>query len=163
MSLSFLCWEPKNWMQYCRWSCTRAEQRDRVLSLTLLAKLLFVQPSMQLTSRVERACSRFISNFSSTSVPKSRRAALNSQPLLGTAELHEVHIVSVLKPIKVPLNSILSLQHISCTAHLSVICKLAENALNPLFLSVLRHDFTSSNTDPWGTPLVGDLLRIQRH
>lgn len=57
---------------------------------------------------------------------------------LDIVELHEVHIVSVLKPVKFPLDGILSLQNISCTTHLSVICKLAENALNPLFLSLMK-------------------------
>lgn len=57
---------------------------------------------------------------------------------LDMAELHEVHIVSVLQPVKVPLDGMLSLQHTSCTTHLSVISKLAENALNTLFLLLIK-------------------------
>lgn len=60
------------------------------------------------------------------------------QVQLCVFELHEVHIVSVLNPVKVPLNGNPSLQHIICTTRLSVICKLAENTLNPLFMSLIK-------------------------
>lgn len=126
-----------------------SQEQSRILSLALLAALLFMQPSIQLAFRAERACSRFISNYSATNMPKSCRAALSSQPLLMlltaqiqvqlcAVELHEVHIVSALNPVKVPLNGNPSLQHIICTTRLSVICKLAENTLNALFMSLIK-------------------------
>ncbi|KAK4832391.1 hypothetical protein QYF61_022246 [Mycteria americana] len=45
--------------------------------------------------------------------------------------LHEVHMGSLLKPVKVPLDGIPSLKHISYTTELGAICKFAEGALNP--------------------------------
>ncbi|KAK4829762.1 hypothetical protein QYF61_006486 [Mycteria americana] len=50
---------------------------------------------------------------------------------LGLFELHEVHTVPPLKPVKVPLDGIPSLQHVDRTTQLGVIGKLAEGALNP--------------------------------
>jgi len=50
---------------------------------------------------------------------------------LGLVEPHQVCTGSPLKPIKVPLDGIPSLQHIDCTTQLAVIGKLAEGALNP--------------------------------
>ena len=37
-----------------------------------------------------------------------------------------------LKPVKVPLDVISSLQHVDCTTHLGVIYKLTEGAFNPI-------------------------------
>ncbi|KAK4819146.1 hypothetical protein QYF61_025826 [Mycteria americana] len=50
---------------------------------------------------------------------------------LGLVELHEVRTGPPLKPVKVPLDGIPSLQHVNCTTQLGVIGKLAEGALNP--------------------------------
>ncbi|KAK4821259.1 hypothetical protein QYF61_017137 [Mycteria americana] len=50
---------------------------------------------------------------------------------LGLVELHEVHMGPPLKPVKVPLDGIPSLQRVICTTQLGIIGKLAEGALNP--------------------------------
>ncbi|KAK4827796.1 hypothetical protein QYF61_021788 [Mycteria americana] len=49
---------------------------------------------------------------------------------LGLAEFHEVHTGPPLKPVKVPLDGIPSLQHVDHTTQLGVIRRLAEGALN---------------------------------
>jgi len=49
----------------------------------------------------------------------------------GLVELHEICMGPPLKPFKVPLDGILSLQHVSRIPQLAVICKLTEGALNP--------------------------------
>ena len=76
------------------------------------------------------------------------RAALNpfsTQPLfvigialthvqdlaLGLVEPHAVHAGPLLKPVKVPLDGIPSLQRINHTTELGVICKLADGVLSP--------------------------------
>ncbi|KAK4827202.1 hypothetical protein QYF61_015230 [Mycteria americana] len=46
-------------------------------------------------------------------------------------ELHEVRTGPTLKPVKIPLDGIPSLQHVDCTTQLGVVSKLAEGALNP--------------------------------
>ena len=50
---------------------------------------------------------------------------------LGLVELHEVRTGPPLKPVKVPLDGIPSLQRVDRTTQLGVIGKLAEGALNP--------------------------------
>ncbi|KAK4824941.1 hypothetical protein QYF61_021561 [Mycteria americana] len=50
---------------------------------------------------------------------------------LGFVELHAVCTGPLLKPVKVPLDGIPSLQRIDCTTQLGVIHKLAEAALGP--------------------------------
>jgi len=50
---------------------------------------------------------------------------------LSLVELHEVHMASLLKLVQVPLDGIPSLRLVSCTTQLGVICKYAEDALNP--------------------------------
>ncbi|PKU42047.1 hypothetical protein llap_7647 [Limosa lapponica baueri] len=50
---------------------------------------------------------------------------------LGLAELHEVHMGLLLKPVEVPLDGIPSLQRVDRATQLGVIGKLAEGALNP--------------------------------
>ncbi|KAK4828770.1 hypothetical protein QYF61_000795 [Mycteria americana] len=52
-------------------------------------------------------------------------------PALGLVEPHEVHTGSPLKPVKVPLDGIPSLQHVECATQLGVVSKPAEGALNP--------------------------------
>ncbi|KAK4819021.1 hypothetical protein QYF61_024137 [Mycteria americana] len=66
------------------------------------------------------------------------RAALNPfiphpvQDLaLGLVEPHEVHMGPLLQLVQVPLDGILSLRHVNHTTQLSVVCKLAEGALDP--------------------------------
>ena len=49
----------------------------------------------------------------------------------GLAELHKVGMDQPLKSVQDSLNSISSLQHVSCTIELDIICQLAEGALNP--------------------------------
>ena len=50
---------------------------------------------------------------------------------LGLVELHDVRTGPLLKPVKVPMDDIPSLQHVSCTTQIGVIGKHAEGALNP--------------------------------
>ncbi|GAB0195895.1 hypothetical protein GRJ2_002054800 [Grus japonensis] len=50
---------------------------------------------------------------------------------LGLAELHAVRMGPPLKPVKVPLDGIPSLQHVDHTTQLGVVSKLAEGALDP--------------------------------
>ncbi|KAK4824541.1 hypothetical protein QYF61_016145 [Mycteria americana] len=50
---------------------------------------------------------------------------------LGLVELRKVHMGPPLKPAKVPLDGIPSLQRVDCTTQLGVVHKLAEGALNP--------------------------------
>lgn len=70
-----------------------------------------------------------------------RRAALNPfvtqsalilgtapQALLGTVELHEIHMRLFLQPVKGPLDDT---EHITCTIQLGASCKLAADAFNP--------------------------------
>ncbi|KAK4831140.1 hypothetical protein QYF61_015443 [Mycteria americana] len=49
----------------------------------------------------------------------------------GLVELHEVRTGPALKPVKVPLDGIPSLQHVDCTTQIGVISRLTEGALNP--------------------------------
>jgi len=49
---------------------------------------------------------------------------------LGLVELHEVHTGPPLKPVRVPLDGMPSLQRVDHTTHLGVISKFAEGALN---------------------------------
>jgi len=51
---------------------------------------------------------------------------------LGIVELHEVHMGQLLHPVQVPLDGMPSLQCVSRTTLLGVICKLAEGALSPI-------------------------------
>ncbi|KAJ7399076.1 hypothetical protein BTVI_118605 [Pitangus sulphuratus] len=50
---------------------------------------------------------------------------------LGPVELHEVCIGPPLKPVKVSLDGIPSLEYVNCTTQLGVISKLAEGEQNP--------------------------------
>jgi len=50
---------------------------------------------------------------------------------LGSAGRHEVHTGPPLKPVKLPLDGIPSLQSVDHTTQLGVISKIAEHALNP--------------------------------
>lgn len=49
---------------------------------------------------------------------------------LNLAELDEFCTSTALKPVRFPLHGISSLQTISCTAPVGVICRLAEKALH---------------------------------
>jgi len=51
--------------------------------------------------------------------------------VFGLVELHEVAIGPPLKPVKIPLHGIPSLQCVNHIIQLGVACKLAEFAVNP--------------------------------
>lgn len=51
--------------------------------------------------------------------------------MLGLIEFHEVCMSPLLKYVKVPWGGIPSLQQTSCNTQLGVICRLAEDVLNP--------------------------------
>ena len=40
----FLYWGPQAWMEYSRWNLTGAEQRETIISLSLMATPLLTQP-----------------------------------------------------------------------------------------------------------------------
>jgi len=145
-SMSFLCWGLQSWMQDSRWSLTRAEQRDRIPSLALLAMLLLMQPRIQLAfwATLVAHVKFFIHQYPQVLLG---RAALNPfipQPVfvlgivlthvqdlaLGLVEPHEVHTGPLLELVQVPLDGIPSFWCVSCTIQLGVICKLAEGALD---------------------------------
>ena len=52
--------------------------------------------------------------------------------VLGLVEPHEVQMGPLLWPVKVHLDGFSSLKRINCTTQLGVICKIAEDALNPI-------------------------------
>jgi len=54
-SASLLCWRSQAWMQTCKWDLTRAEQREMITSLSLLATPLLVQPRILLAFWVHTA------------------------------------------------------------------------------------------------------------
>ena len=58
---------------------------------------------------------------------------------LGPVELHEVCMGPPLKPVKVPLDGIPSLQCVDCTTQLPVVGKFGEGALDPT-VSVANKD-----------------------
>lgn len=63
---------------------------------------------------------------------------------LDLVELHEVHTGSPLKPLKVPVDGISSLQCSDCTTQFGVIGRLAEGALDPLSMfskGVKQHQY----------------------
>ena len=67
---------------------------------------------------------------------------------LGLVELHEVCMRPPLKPVKVPLDGIPSLQRVDCTTQLGV-SELAEDASIPLSMSPTKIlNSTGPNTDP---------------
>ena len=77
---------------------------------------------------------------------------------LGIVEIHEVCLGPPLKPVKVPLDGIPSLQYVDCTTQLGAISKLAECALNPIVCVANKMlNSTAPNTNPQGTPLVTGL------
>ena len=49
----------------------------------------------------------------------------------GLVERHVVCMRPPLKPVKVPLDGVPSLQHVDCSTQLGAISKVAEGALNP--------------------------------
>ena len=68
---------------------------------------------------------------------------------LGLVELHEVCTGPPLKPVKVPMDSIPSFQHVNHTTELGVISKLAEDALNPtVHIGDKMLNCACLNTDP---------------
>ena len=67
----------------------------------------------------------------------------------GLVELHEVHMGTPLKPVKVPLESSLSLQHVDCTAQLGVAANLLRVDSIPLSMLLTKMlNSASPTTDP---------------
>ena len=56
----------------------------------------------------------------------------------GFVEPYEVHLDPLLKPVYIPLDGTSSLWCVDCTPQLIVISKLAEGALDPLSLSLMK-------------------------
>ena len=135
------------WMQYSRWGLTRVDGQDhlphpaghtfcfdaaqdvvgfRGCEGTLLAhiQLAIHQYSQILFSRA--VLNPYLSQF----VLVVWVAMTQVQDLtLGFAELHEVHLGPLLKPVWVSLDGISHLGHVNSTTQFGVICKLAEGAL----------------------------------
>ena len=80
--------------------------------------------------------------------PRGRTCAL------GLIELHEFCTAPPLKPVRVPLDGVPSLQHVDCTTQLGVTSKLAEGALNPIVHVTNKDVSASPSTDPWRVPLI---------
>ena len=68
--MSFLCWRLQSWMQDSRWGLTRAEQRNRITSLVLLAMLLLMQLRIQLAFWAVNVYCQVTLSFSSTGMSK---------------------------------------------------------------------------------------------
>ena len=69
--------------------------------------------------------------------------------VLGLVEPHEVHMGPLLELVQVPLDGILSVRCVNCTTQLCVICKLAEGAVGPLSMSVMKIlNSTGPHMDP---------------
>ena len=66
----FLVQEAQAWMQYSRWGLTKAERRETIPSLVLLATPLLAQPGILLAWAVNAYCWLML-RFSSTRTPKS--------------------------------------------------------------------------------------------
>lgn len=74
---------------------------------------------------------------------------------LGLDKLHEVHMVSLVEPVKVPLDGISSLLYVSHTIQLGVMDKCAKKCTESHCLCCWQRCQTmpvSNNTDPWGSP-----------
>ena len=75
----------------------------------------------------------------------------------GPSEFHEVHTGPPLKPVKVHLGDMSSLQYVNCTTHLCAICKLRMHSI-PLSISPTDMlDRTGPYTDCWEKLLSTDL------
>jgi len=69
-------------------------------------------------------------------------------PLLDPVEPHKVHTGLLLQLVQVPLDGILSFWRVNCTTQLSVICKLAEGALDLAKSLMKMLNSTGPSTDP---------------
>ena len=166
--MSFLCWEPQSWTQDSWQGLTRAEQRGRIPSLGLLTTLLLDAAQVvvgllgcehTLLGHVELLINQHPKSFSwgsfSTQPVFVLGIALIYVPdlALGLVELHEVCMGPPLKPVKVSLDGIPSLQHVDRTTQLGVVGKLAEGALNPTMSLTKTLNNAGPSTDPWEMPL----------
>ncbi|PKU47351.1 hypothetical protein llap_2318 [Limosa lapponica baueri] len=127
--------------------------------------LLLMQPRMHLALWAAGINCQVILSCSPTNTPSPSRqgcsASFSTQPIfvlgidlihvqnlaLGLFELHEVHMGPLLKPVQVPLDGILSLQHGDCATDLGIVGKLAEGALNPT-VHVANINSAGPSTDP---------------
>ncbi|KAK4821027.1 hypothetical protein QYF61_012113 [Mycteria americana] len=122
-SMSFLCWGPQSWTQYC----SPEDVGFLGCKHTLPGHVeLLINQHPQVLLRAA------LNPFSAQPVFVLGIALTHVQDFaLGLAELHEFLMGPPLKPVKVPLDGIPSLQCVDCTTQLGVIGKLAEGALNP--------------------------------
>jgi len=102
-SVSFFYWVPQSWTPYSRWGLTRAEQRNRIPSLDLLATLLLMQPRIWLAfAHIQFFIHQYhqvllhrapLNPFITQSVRILGIALIQVQDLaLGLVEHHEVHV-----------------------------------------------------------------------
>ncbi|KAK4818789.1 hypothetical protein QYF61_019135 [Mycteria americana] len=141
-------------LEYSRWGLTRAEYRGSIISLDLLVTLKKKCAAQDMIGFQGCKCTLlahiqfFIYKYPQVLLCRATLNPFIPQPVLipgvassqvqdlalGLAELHEVHMDILLKPVKVPF-----LRCINCITQLGVIRKLAEGALN-LTIYVIRED-----------------------
>lgn len=140
-------------MQCSRWGLIRVEWMKRITSLSLLVVLSFLcSPGYHWLSEQQMHIATSCPNFHSPiSLSLSVQGAcdqftLQSVLMFGMAlawvqghafdivELHEVHVGALLKPAKVPVHGVPSLQWISGPTEQGGTHKLAEGALHPTLL-----------------------------
>ncbi|KAK4806804.1 hypothetical protein QYF61_005600 [Mycteria americana] len=146
-SMSFLCWRPQSWMQYSspRHDWLSGLQVHIASSCSIFHPPVYPQVLL---------CRAALNPFISQSVLIVMVALTQVQDLaLGLVELHEVHMGPLLKPVK----------GINCITQLGVICKLAEDALNPT-VYVIDEDIKYPSIKPIslqfrGKNVVGDHIK----
>lgn len=104
-----LCWGLLSCMQKFRWGKTRAEKRDRITPIGLLATLLLIQPWIQLTFWAASAHCWVVLRFSSTSTLKFLTGLdlFIPQPELipgvATAQVQEDLELNLVEPHEIPI------------------------------------------------------------
>jgi len=133
--MSFLCCGLQTWMQYSRWGLTGAEQRERIISLTMLSALLLMQPRIQLALWATSAHYWLALIFSFTRIPKSFFTGL----------------LSVSSP---SLHTYLELLQLNCnTLHLAL--------LN--FIRFMRTQFLVLSRSMYGNGIVSEGCKNKKH
>lgn len=165
--MSFLHWGPQSWMRHSSWSLPEQSRRTESLPLPCRPYCFLMQPRMGLAFWAASALCQLVFCFLSTSNPQSVYPGL-----LSIHSLHSLYLGLelpdpgggpwtcpcwtlwgshkwTLKPVKVLLDDIPSLQRVNCTKQLGVISKLAEGAWNPT-AHVNNKNVESANINPRG-------------
>ena len=86
-SMSFLCWGLQHWTQDFRWGLTRAEQKDRIPCLALLAMRLLMKPKTWSTIWATSTHCWLMLSFLPINTPKS-----SSLRLLSVSSSHTLYL-----------------------------------------------------------------------